>query len=112
MNIIRMVKQGDMNSLKHNFIGHWSSETSGVDTIIFDYENYEWGNEKGKWAIDGDEIWLIRKNSEHGIKWVFKFVENNILYFCNPEDFLYQGGGNYIYYQMTSATLNIKFSRI
>jgi len=68
--------------------------------------------EEGKWSVQGNEIWLIDKDLKNGTKWFFDFEGEKILILFNPEDFRYQGGGDYIYYQMTSPETKIVFSRV
>ena len=101
-----------MEEIKAKFIGKWESLIESFNNIEFDYQAYIWGEEKGKWSIQNSEIWLIKENLHDGIKYSFNFEDNNTLMFYNPEDFLYQGGGEYIYYQMTPPQTKIKFSRI
>ena len=37
--------------MSQNFIGKWESVTKNFKDIIFDEKNYEWGKDKGRWAI-------------------------------------------------------------
>lgn len=94
------------------FFGCWKSDTKIIEKITFRVESYSVNEEKGKWSIQGNEIWLINKDLKNGTKWYFQFEDENNLVFFNPEDFLYQGGGEYIYYQMTSPETKIVFRRV
>ena len=98
-----------MESLNTKIIGHWEPDIAEYEILIFDYQTYSWGNEKGRWAIEGEEIWLIRDNLHDGIKWFLDLQDDNNLILKNPEDFLYQRGGNYLYYQITSPKISISF---
>ncbi len=79
---------------------------------MFTHENYVLSNEKGRWGIQGDEIWLLKENSDAGTKWFFKFEGDDKLIFFKPEDFIYRGGSNYIYIQMTPPEAEIAFIRV
>ncbi|MHA1300270.1 MAG: hypothetical protein ACTSO9_12685 [Candidatus Helarchaeota archaeon] len=95
-----------------NIIGTWKSENLAYEDIIIREGFYKWGDKSGKWAIQGSEIWFLEENSQAGTKWFFEFESNEKLIFFNPEDFKYLGGGEYIYFQMTSPHSKIVFSRI
>ena len=95
-----------------NFIGQWESETKDFKNIMFNEKNYEWGKDRGRWAINGDEIWLLTENSKYGTKWFYIFEEKNKLIFLDPEDFIYLVSGEYIYYQMTPPNTKVTFKRI
>ena len=98
--------------LIEKFIGYWKSDSSVIDEISFDAYSYSTTDEQGQWRITEKELWMIEKDLRDGIKWFFKFEGDNTLLLYNPEDFMYQGGGNYLYYQMTSPTTKIYFKRI
>ena len=97
--------------LVKQFFGCWKSDTKTFEKITFRVESYSVNEDKGKWSVQGDQIWLIDKDLKNGIKWFFEFEDENNLVFSNPEDFVYQGRGEYIYYQMTSPKIKIEFYR-
>ena len=98
--------------IKQKLIGNWKSETKTYENLTITQENYVLGNEKGKWGIQGNEIWLLKENSDAGSKWFFNFEGENRLIFFKPEDFVYRGGTNYIYIQMTPPETEIIFIRV
>jgi len=97
--------------MSDKFIGKWKSESAEHKDIVFDYQLFEWGDLKGRWMVEGDEIWLIHENKHDGTKWVFKFKSPHRLVLFTPEDFLYQRGGRYLYYQMSNPHQKIVFTR-
>lgn len=97
--------------LKQQLLGNFKSENPDYEDINFDEVGYSWGKEQGRWAVQGNEIWLLNPELNAGTKWFFKFDENDKLIFYNPEDFNYLGKGEYIYFQMTQPDTSITFIR-
>ncbi len=91
--------------------GMWKSDSVGFESLIFNETSYILCDEEGRWAIDSDQIWLLSSDGKTGTKWFFKFEDSNKLVLYQPEDFLYQGGSEYIYIQMTNPNLRIEFFR-
>ena len=91
------------------FIGSWESDVKDFDKLSFTSEKWIGVNDEGKWAIQENEIWLIGSDLKTCIKWFFDFVGDDKLIFYNPEDFHYQGGGNYLYLQFTHPETRIVY---
>lgn len=97
---------------KEKFIGKWVSKDANYKDFEFSLTEWMKNTENGKWAVQGNEIWLINADLEHGTKWCFSFESNNTLMLHSPEDFIYQGGNNYIYLQFSNPKLKIRFERM
>lgn len=93
-------------------IGKWMSDSSIMKTITFSASNWSSNADNGRWAIKGDELWLINSDLETGVKWFFKFQGENELLLHDPEDFIYQGNGNYLYLQFTNPREQISLKRV
>lgn len=98
--------------LNQKLLGKWKSDIQTFKNLLISIDKYVLGNDNGRWGTQGNEIWLLNEDSGAGTKFWFQFEGNDKLIFYNPEDFIYQGGTDYIYYQMTPPEKKIIFIRI
>jgi hypothetical protein len=107
-------KKRIITSLKENFIGTWVSDDPDYEILEFDDDCWTLSEKRGKWAIQRDQIWMINEPKETGMKWFFKFHEGNDLGLTlyDPEDFIYQGAGRYLYLQFSDPHLSVEFKKV
>ncbi len=80
-----------------------------IELTFFDDGRYQWGEERGRFQLKDDVIWLMTEK-RIGKKWHIK-IEENKMTLNKPEDFRYLGGPSYFYYQVTDASLEYHFNR-
>ena len=92
-------------------LGTWTSNVKGHEKLVLDRDKWHKDGERGLWNVQEDEIWMIDEDLKAGIKWQFTLEGRDTLIFHDPEDFIYQGHGNYLYMQFSPANLRIVFTR-
>lgn len=91
-------------------VGCWVADTKGTGNLALQPDRtYLFGPEKGRWAIQGEEIWLVSANRV-GAKWRLAVTKDSLT-LDRPEDFKYLGRANYLYFQMTHPKTVHSFKR-
>lgn len=98
-------------SLQPEHYGTW--KTGGTKPVVLRLQAggvYRWDKTEGRYQIMDGHIWLLEK-SRTGTKWKLELA-GNALTLSRPEDFRYQGGRGYVYFQMTNPALAHVFTRV
>jgi hypothetical protein len=99
--------------------GTWAPKDGKGDVLVIDAGTWKWGSASGRVMTQGNEAWLLDETPKPndagvpqrtGVKWTFKVTKKE-LRFEKPEDFLYEGGGRYLYLQFTDPKTVHTFTR-
>ena len=93
------------------FTGTWKSEgEKSITLTIDDTGHFIWDSTKGRCMTQDISIWFLEDSTKTGTKWDYKITKKELV-LSNPEDFVYQGKGNYLYLQFTDPEKEIVFKR-